>query len=140
MEKTKGSHGLKAFIAIIFLGVVTTAHAKKPKISILHCGVDEVAETMVYKAISVSKASISGSKARSKGHGNHVFGSIDSVGTGEFAENEAGITEEVFVDYVRNSDDCLINGDGNDDSGLPTCKDLGKKEGDLCGMILESAM
>ena len=123
MDKIKVSHGQKTFLAIIFLGIVTTAQAKKPKISILHCGVDEVNQTMVYKAISVSKAS-------RKGHGNHLAGSVDSEGTGEFAENENGIIEEVVVDYVRTGADCLLNGD----SDLPVCD--GQAEGDVCGMIL----
>ena len=123
MNKIKGSYGLKAFVAIMVLGVGTAAQAQKPKISILHCGVDEVNETMVYKAISVSKAS-------RRGHGNHVVGSIDSEGTGEFAENEDGIIEEVFVDYVRTGADCLLDGD----SDLPMCE--GQVEGDICGRIL----
>ena len=113
---------MRAFVAIVFLGVVTTAQAQKPKISILHCGVDEVNQTMVYKAISVSKAS-------RRGHGNHVVGSIDSEGTGEFADNGDGIIEEVFVDYVRTDADCLLDGD----SELPMCN--GQEEGDICGMI-----
>ena len=124
MNKIKGSYGLKAFVAIMVLGVGTAAHAQKPKISILHCGVDEVNETMVYKAISVSKAS-------RRGHGNHVVGSIDSEGTGEFAENEDEIIEEVFVDYVRTGADCLLDGD----SDLPMCE--GQAEGDICGRILK---
>lgn len=124
MNKIKGSYGLKAFVAIMFLGVGTAAHAQKPKISILHCGVDEVNETMVYKAISVSKAS-------RKGHGNHVVGSIDSEGTGEFAESGDGIIEEVFVDYVRTDADCLLDGNGE----LPMCES--QVEGGTCGRILE---
>ena len=80
---------------------------------------------MVYKAISVAKPS-------RKGHGNHVVGSIDSEGTGEFAENEDGIIEEVFVDYVRTGADCLLDGDIN----FPMCE--GQMEGDTCGMILQT--
>ena len=98
MHKTKGSYVLKALVAVMFLGVGTAAHAKKPKISILHCGVDEVTETMVYNTISVSKAS--------KGHANHVVGSIDSEGTGEWGDTGDGMVEEIFVDYVRTGADC----------------------------------
>ena len=126
MKKIHRTYGLKAFVAIMFLGVGTAAHAQKPKISILHCGVDEVNETMVYKAISVSKASW-------KGHGNHIAGSIDSEGTGEFADSGEGMVEEVFVDYVRNGADCLLG----DDNDLSTCD--GPVEGDICGTILEPA-
>jgi hypothetical protein len=125
MHKTKGSYVLKALVAVMFLGVGTAAHAKKPKISILHCGVDEVTETMVYNTISVSKAS--------KGHANHVVGSIDSEGTGEFAETGEEIIEEIFVDYVRTGADCLLEGEGD----LPICGDLGvvpvPEEGQECG-------
>ena len=129
MNRIKGSNGLKVFLAIIFLGVVTTAHAKKPKISILHCGVDEVTETMVYKAISVANPS-------RRGHGNHTVGSIESEGTGEFAENSDGIIEEVFVDYVRTGADCLLDGDNE----LPACDvNQGQEEGATCGTILGSA-
>ena len=124
MHKTKGSYVLKALVAVMFLGVGTAAHAKKPKISILHCGVDEVTETMVYNAISVSKAS--------KGHANHVVGSIDSEGTGEFGDTGDGMVEEIFVDYARTGNDCLLEGEG----GLPKCVDLGvpvPEEGQVCG-------
>ena len=120
MHKTKGSYVLKALVAVMFLGVGTAAHAKKPKISILHCGVDEVTETMVYNAISVSKAS--------KGHANHVVGSIDSEGTGEFEETGDEIIEEIFVDYVRTGDDCLLDGE----SDLEACG--AQLEGQVCGM------
>ena len=106
----------------MFLGVGTAAHAKKPKISILHCGVDEVTETMVYNTISVSKAS--------KGHANHVVGSIDSEGTGEWGDTGDGMVEEIFVDYVRTGADCLLEGDSD---LLPRCAAPVPEEGQVCG-------
>ena len=130
MHKTKGSYVLKALVAVMFLGVGTAAHAKKPKISILHCGVDEVTETMVYNTISVSKAS--------KGHANHVVGSIDSEGTGEWG-GAGEIMEEIFVDYVRTGADCLLEGEGD----LLKCGDLGvpvPEEGQVCGSKVEPAV
>ena len=127
MHKTKGSYVLKALVAVMFLGVGTAAHAKKPKISILHCGVDEGTEMMVYNTISVSKAS--------KGHANHVGGSIDSEGTGEFG-GTGEIIEEIFVNYVRTGADCLLEDEGD----LPKCGDLGVKEGQVCGSMEEPAV
>jgi hypothetical protein len=124
MHKTKGSYVLKALVAVMFLGVGTAAHAKKPKISILHCGVDEVTETMVYNTISVSKAS--------KGHANHVGGSIDSEGTGDFG-GTGEIIEEIFVNYVRTGADCLLDDEGD----LPKCSVLGVIEGQVCGSMEE---
>jgi hypothetical protein len=130
MHKTKGSYVLKALVAVMFLGVGTAAHAKKPKISILHCGVDEVTETMVYNTISVSKAS--------KGHANHVVGSIDSEGTGVFG-GPGEIIEEIFVDYFRTGPDCWL--EGGDGSGLPKCSALVSvpEEDKMCGKVVPAA-
>ena len=127
MHKTKGSYVLIALVAVMFLGVGTAAHAKKQKISILHCGVDEAAETMVYNTISVSESS--------KGHANHVVRSIDSEGTGEFGDTGDGMVEEIFVDYVRTGADCLLDGK----SDLELCGD-GQSDGEVCGMKVVPAV
>jgi hypothetical protein len=117
MNRKARSFVLKALVPAIVLGFASAAHAKQPKVSILHCGVDEDSQTMVYHEISVSSSS--------KGHAKH--GPIESVGTGEFDADG----NEIFVDYVRFSADCVLGEDSA--PGLSAC--VFPEAGDACGML-----
>ena len=112
------SFALKALLPAIFLGLSSAVQAKPPKVSILHCGVDEDSQTMVYQEISVSRSS--------KGHAKH--GEIESVGTGEL-DSEGN---EILVDYVRFSADCVLNEESGV-LGLQACEL--PEVGDECGML-----
>ena len=119
MNRKPVSFVLKALVPAIFLGLGSAAHAKPPKESILHCGVDEESQTMVYQEISVSGAS--------KGHARH--GPVESVGTGEVDADG----NEITVDYVRLGADCVL-GDANGRMGLAACGDA-TEVGEVCGML-----
>jgi len=118
MNRKARSFVLKAIVPAIVLGFASAAHAKQPKVSILHCGVDEDSQTMVYQEISVSSSS--------KGHAKH--GPIESVGTGEFDADG----NEIFVDYVRFSADCVV-AEESGTLGLQACEL--PEAGDACGML-----
>ena len=114
----------KIAIAIAVSAFSLSATAGPGKTSILHCGVDLETETMVYQAISVSN--------KSKGHGkNHLVGSIDSVGTGEFDETTG---EEIFIDYVRAGADCLLEGERGALGIESLCEGEEQVDGAVCGM------
>ena len=114
----------KLVLTLAISAIATTAFAGGGKTSILHCGVESGDLNMTYKAISISK--------NSKGHGkNHVVGSIDSVPTGELDE----VTdEEIYVDYVRAADDCLLEGEADDLGIAALCVEEEQYEGADCGM------
>ena len=114
---------MKKLVLTLAISVMaTTAYAGGGKAPILHCGVELGDANMTYKAISVSK--------NSKGHGkNHLIGSIDSVATGVFDDEE-----EIYVDYVRAGDDCLLEGDAGDLGIADLCDELTQFDGATCGM------
>ena len=130
MDKKPGSFVIKAFVAAIVLGFGSAAHAQKPgKVSILHCGADEGAETMTFKTISVSPTS--------KGHANHKDGSTDSEGTGVI---DPATDEEIVIEYVRTNDDCLLEG-VSATMDLQACDvGAGQSEGLDCGMQVAPAI
>jgi hypothetical protein len=120
MNRKVSSFVLKALIPAIFLGFGSAVQAKQPKVSILHCGVDEGTEVMTYKEISVSISS--------KGHAKH--GELESVETEEL---DPVTGEPIFVDYVRMGDDCLLE-DASGVLGLQSCGEV-VEVGDECGML-----
>jgi hypothetical protein len=116
---------MKKLVLTLAISVMaTTAYAGGGKAPILHCGVELGDANMTYKAISVSK--------NSKGHGrNHLIGSTDSVATGVIDE----ITqEEIYVDYVRAGDDCLLEGEAGDLGIAALCEEATQYDGAICGM------
>jgi hypothetical protein len=114
----------KLVLTLAISAMATTAFAGGGKTSILHCGVGSGDLNMTYKAISISK--------NSKGHGkNHVVLSIDSVPTGAFDELT---NEEIYVDYVRAADDCLLEGEAGDLGIADLCVEGEQDEGVECGM------
>ena len=114
----------KLILALAISSLATTAYAAGGKTSILHCGVELGDANMVYTAISVSK--------NSKGHGkNHIVGSIDSVATDTFDDITG---EEIYVDYVRAGDDCLLEGTAGDLGIAALCDEVTQYDGAICGM------
>ena len=112
-----------AFTTLVLSAIVSTAFAGGPKTSILHCGAELVSGNMVYTAISVSN--------NSKGHGkNHLVGSVDSEATGNYDETTG---EEIYVDFIRVGDDCLLEGEA-DDLGIEALCAGEQVEGAVCGM------
>jgi hypothetical protein len=81
---------LSAFLILGAPGVAVAA--PPPKSAILHCGCNETADGMVYVEISIS--------SKSRGHDEHVAGSIDSCFDGV----------DTFNDVVRTGSDCLLDG------------------------------
>jgi hypothetical protein len=114
---------MKKLVLTLAISVMaTTAYAGGGKAPILHCGVGLGDANMTYKAISVSK--------NSKGHGkNHVIGSTDSVATGVFDGEE-----EIYVDYLRAGDDCLLEGEAGDLGIAALCEGATQYDGAICGM------
>jgi hypothetical protein len=87
------------------------------KSTILHCGCvieESGAVNMLYQEISVS--------SMSRGHDNHVAGTIDSCPAGD----------ETFIDFVRTGDDCQIAGPELGDP-IDMCGEEGPVAGDVCG-------
>ena len=91
--------------------------APKEKSTILHCGCNETGDGMVYKEITIS--------SRSKGHVNHVVGSVDSCFDGL----------ETYTDVVRTGDDCLVAGP-NLANEIAVCEEDGPVAGDDCGALV----
>jgi hypothetical protein len=92
-------------LTLVLMGLAGPVLAeKKAKSSILHCGCayDLEADTasMVYEAITIS--------ARSRGHDGHVAGTIDSCYTGQELVDDELVDQ--FADFVRNGDDCQLDG------------------------------
>ena len=81
---------LSAFLTLGAAGVA--AAAAPPKSTILHCGCNETADGMVYVEITISP--------KSRGHDEHVAGSIDSCFDGV----------ETYNDVVRTGSDCQLDG------------------------------
>ena len=125
------------FLSLALAGFTGYAMAEKPadkpggkpeKVTLLHCGCDwdGLAPSMVYKEITVS--------SKSKGHFNHVVGSIDSCYAGQ-VEIDVDLYEDVYVDFVRNGDDCQLAGPPLGDPILDCAGfDLPPVAGDACGV------
>ena len=88
--------------------------APKAKSTILHCGCNLAGDGMVWSEISIS--------SNSRGHDNHVFGTIDSCFDGV----------ETYTDVVRMVDDCLVDGPQLRDP-IAECGDVAPIAGDPCG-------
>jgi hypothetical protein len=91
------------FLSLVLLGFAGMAMASQDKSTVLHCGCawDGLDATMVYKDISIS--------SKSKGHDAHLVGTVDSCYAGT-VEIDVDVFEDVFVDFVRNGDDCQLDG------------------------------
>jgi hypothetical protein len=86
--------------------------APKEKSLVLHCGCTEAGDAMQYTEILIS--------ANSKGHDEHLIGSVDACFDGV----------ETYTDFVRSGDDCQISGPGLGDP-IALCGE--QLAGDACG-------
>ena len=111
------------------MGVPTMAN-KPEKSTILHCGCEwddlGLVASMVYKEITIS--------SKSRGHDGHVAGTIGSCYAGQI-EVSIDVYEDVFVDFVRNGDDCQLSGPPLGDPILDCTEfDPMPVAGDPCGV------
>ena len=117
--------------SILFIGLMLlvlagpTLAAKPDKANILHCGCawDGLVATMEYGENNIS--------AKSRGHDAHIAGSIDSCKDGEVFNDDLGVWEDTFSDFVRNGDDCQVDGPP---LGDPILDCDGPVAGDPCGI------
>ena len=124
-------------LSLVLFGFAGSAMADKPadkpggkpeKSTILHCGCnwDGLAASMVYKEITIS--------SKSRGHDGHVVGTVGSCYAGQIDLGE-DVYEDVFVDFVRNGDDCQLSGPPLGDPILDCAGfDPVPVAGDLCGI------
>jgi len=106
------------------------AKAKPEKSTILHCGCEwddlGLVASMVYKEINIS--------SKSRGHDGHVAGTVGSCYAGQ-TEIDIDVFEDVFVDFVRNGDDCQLDGPPLGDPILDCTEFVTPPvAGDLCGI------
>jgi hypothetical protein len=89
-----------AIVSVLFAG--TALAEKKPKSTILHCGCtwDGAVAGMAYEEINIS--------AKSRGHDGHLAATMDSCYTGD--ELVEDVLTPTFSDFVRNGDDCQLDG------------------------------
>lgn len=96
------------------VGTMIPEHAGPPGfVRLLHCGCNADATGMEFVEITVT--------TRSRGHLNHVSGSIDSC---------APEGSDLFLDFVREMSDCQLEGDMIGDAIAP-CN--GQEAGQSCG-------
>ena len=116
---------LIALLAFVFAGTVLAE--KKPKSTILHCGCtwDGAVAGMAYGTNNIS--------SKSRGHDGHLAGTIDSCFTGDVLVID--VFEPTFSDFVRNGDDCQLDGPPLGDP-IAACADFEfpPVEGDPCGI------
>jgi hypothetical protein len=115
-----------AVMAVMFSGAVL---AKQDKSTILHCGCtwDGLEAGMAYEEINIS--------SKSRGHDGHLATTVDSCYTGD-VEVEPLVFEPTFSDFVRNGDDCQLDGPPLGDP-IADCPELdGPVAGDACGVEL----
>jgi len=105
---------LSAFLTLGAAGVALAA--APPKSTILHCGCNETADGMVYVEITISP--------KSRGHDEHVAGSIDSCFDGV----------DTFNDVVRTGSDCQLDGPPLRDP-IAACGDT-QSVGQNCGALV----
>ena len=118
-------------LSILLIGLMLlvlagpTLAAKPDKSTILHCGCawDDSVATMEYDENNIS--------AKSRGHDAHIAGSIDSCKDGEVFNEELQVWEDTFSDFVRNGDDCQVDGPP---LGDPIFDCDGPVVGDSCGI------
>ena len=111
-------------LMLLVLAAPTLA-AKPDKANILHCGCawDGVVATMEYGENNIS--------AKSRGHDAHIAGSIDSCKDGEVWNDVTEVFDDTFSDFVRNGDDCQVDGPP---LGDPILDCDGPVVGDSCGI------
>lgn len=119
---------LSILFTIVALSLAGPALAAPPaKSTILHCGCqwDGFDATMNYEEISIN--------SKSRGHDAHVVGSIDSCYTGDVLVGE--VLEPTFADFVRNGDDCQLDGPplGDPIASCESFEDPDPVAGDSCG-------
>ena len=102
-----------------------TLAAKPDKANILHCGCawDGEFATMEYGQNNIS--------AKSRGHDAHIVGTIDSCKDGEVFNDDLQVWEDTFSDFVRNGNDCQVDGPP---LGDPILDCDGPAVEDLCGI------
>jgi hypothetical protein len=113
-------------LSLVLIGIAGIALAAKPdKSTILHCGCawDGAVATMEYGENNIS--------AKSRGHDAHIAGSIDSCKDGEVFNDDLQVWEDTFSDFVRNGDDCQVDGPP---LGDPILDCDGPVVGDSCGI------
>jgi hypothetical protein len=99
-----------AVVAVATAGVASAGPGGKS--TILHCGCNETGDGMEFNEITVNR--------NSRGHDEHVAGSIDSCFDGI----------ETYTDVVRTGSDCLVSGPNLRDP-IVSCDP--ESEGDVCG-------
>lgn len=100
-----------------FAGMHIPDHAGPPSfVTLLHCGCDAEAEAMEFVEITVT--------SRSRGHLNHIVGSIDSC---------APEDSDIHLDFVRTMADCQIDGEQLLGDSIAECTD--QSAGQACGEL-----
>jgi hypothetical protein len=108
-----------------------TLAAKPDKATILHCGCvwdGDITATMEYHELNIS--------AKSRGHDAHIAGSIDSCKNGEVWNDITEVFDDTFSDFVRNGDDCQVDGPPLGDPIFACEGDPAPVAGDSCGVEL----
>lgn len=94
-------------------------HAGPPNfVTLLHCGCNDAADSMHFVEIVVPD--------RSRGHLNHVVGSVDSC---------APEDSDVHLDFVRLMADCQVTSDGDGLIGDAIAQCTDQVAGDACGEL-----
>lgn len=97
---------------------IPPGQAKKPsKVTILHCACPDTGDLMQYVEIQVS--------SKSKGHRNHVAGSIDSCSDGS----------DSYRDFVRSGSDCQVDDGADLMDSMEFCPE-GRMAMDECGIVV----
>jgi hypothetical protein len=116
---------LFTLVAFALAGPALAAPAEKS--TILHCGCqwDGFDASMSYEEISIN--------SKSRGHDAHVVGSIDACFTGQELVDD--VLVDTFADFVRNGDDCQLDGPplGDPIESCESFEDPDPVAGDSCG-------
>jgi len=109
------------FAALVVVGFAGAADADH-KATILHCGCvwDGEVASMEYEELTVSK--------NGGGHANHVVDSIDSCYAGVDE-----LDEDIYIDFVRDGDDCQLDGPELRVAIDECDEEEGPEAGDPCG-------
>jgi hypothetical protein len=122
-------------ISLVLITVLLCAFAgaamaePKAKSTILHCGCswDGLEASMLYGENTIS--------AKSRGHDAHLVGTTDACYAGQIDVGD-GVFQDVYTDFVRNGDDCQLDGPPLGDP-IADCPDLdGPVAGDACGVVV----